>query len=222
MIQAYRNSPIVPAHNKYLAVSWRNAIYVQHNAVEGLSLAGRIQGALADACIEILHANKIGPVFKWVDNFVIFRSPVASGPLTDVYKYDYDLTKVTDITDLLGIPWHPLSKKGQDFGSSFTYLSLHWDIASKCVSLPDEKRRRVLLKLALFLGKTRVCQKECASLHGSLQHVSFVYRDARCALPALSTFLSKFPNEFVIHYTPRAVTSDMNLWRDCLAGPTMT
>jgi len=75
MVQAYRNSPIIPAHKKYLAVSWHDSIYMQHNAIEGLSSVGGIQGAPADTCIEILCANKITPILKWVDDFVIFRSP---------------------------------------------------------------------------------------------------------------------------------------------------
>src|SRR5882724_7637846 len=209
MIQVYRNSPIILAHKKYLAVSWQNDIYIQHNSIKGLSLAGGIQGTPADACIEILCTNKIAPVFKWVDDFVIFRSPAASHPLTDIDVYDYYLTNVTKIMDLLGIPWHLISKKGQYFGPSFTYLGFHWDLTLQSISLPDKKRHRILLKLTLFLSKPRVCGKDCASLHGSLQHISFVY--ARCALPTLLTFLSMFPNNFVMHYTPRAMTSDMNL-----------
>ena len=114
MVQAYRNSPIIPEHKKYLAVCWRDEIYVQHNAVEGLSSAGGIQGTPADTCIEILHANDISPVFKWVNDFVIFRSPSDHHTtLTDrSYDYDtdctyaYDLTCMMQITDPLGIPWH--------------------------------------------------------------------------------------------------------------------
>src|SRR5882724_5373637 len=120
MIQAYRNSPIIPAHKKYLAVCWQDGIYVQHNTIEGLSSEGRIQGTPADTCIEILCTNKITPVFKWVDNFVIFRSPSTSHLLVHQYTYDYDLACMTRITNLLGIPWH--LTKGQDFGPSFKYL----------------------------------------------------------------------------------------------------
>jgi len=127
MVQAYWNSPIVPMHKKYLAVSWRDSIYVQHNAIKGLSSASGIQGALADACIEILRANKITPVLKWVDDFVIFRSPSTSSLSVDEYTFDYDLACIAQITDPLGIPWHAVLKKGQDFGSSFKYLGFLWD-----------------------------------------------------------------------------------------------
>ena len=65
-------------------------------------------------------------------------------------------------------------------------------------------------------------QKDCASLHGSLQHVSFIYRDAWNALPLLTTFLSKFPNEYVLHHVPHTVTSDLSLWLACLTGLTVS
>src|SRR5882724_7684706 len=186
MVQAYRNSPIIPEHKKYLAVCWWDEIYIQHNAVEGLSSAGSIQGMPADACIEILHANDIGPVFKWVDDFVIFRLPSnCHATLTDHsydcdsdHTYAYDLTCVMQITDPLSIPWHPISKKGQDFGPSFKYLSFLWNLSDHSIPLPKEKQHRLLLKIDLFISKPRVSRKDCTSLHGSLQHLSFIYCDA--------------------------------------------
>jgi len=67
-----------------------------------------------------------------------------------------------------------------------------------------------------------VSQKDCTSLHGSLQHVSFIYHDAWNALPSLSAFLSKFPNEYVLHHVPHMVMNDLMLWLTCLTGPTMS
>jgi len=194
MIQAYRNSPIIPAHKKYMAICWRDNIYIQHNAIEGLASAGGIQGAPADACIEILRVHKISPVFKWVNDFVIFRSPSSSHLPTDQYYYDYDLPCMTKITEPLGIPWHPISKKGQDFGQMFKYLGFHWDLIQWTVSLPDEKHCTALMKLTHFLGNPRVSQKDCASLHSSLQHISFVYHNACCALSSLVNLLDEVPN----------------------------
>src|SRR5882724_11355707 len=199
MVQAYRNSPIILEHKKYLAVCWQDKIYIQHNTVEGLSSAGSIQGTPTNACIEILCANDIGPMFKWVDDFVIFRSPSDHhATLTDCsYDYDtnhtyaYDLTCMMQITDPLSIPWHPISKKGQDFGLSFKYLSFLWNLADCSVSLPKEKQRKLVLKINLFISKPCVSRKDCASLHRSLQHVSFIYCDTRNTLPSLTAFLSK-------------------------------
>ena len=129
---------------------------------------------------------------------------------------------MTRIKDLFGIPWHLTLKKGQDFSLTFKYLGFQGDLTLKTVSIPDKKRCRALLKLSLFLSNPRVSQKDCVSLHGSLQHISFVYRDTCCALPALSTFLSKFPNDYVLHHTPHTMISNMDMWLVCLSGPTMS
>jgi len=80
MIQAYRNSPINPAHKKYMAICWQDNIYMQHKStcstmpLKALHSEARIQGAPTDTCIKILCMHKISPVFKRVDDFVIFRS----------------------------------------------------------------------------------------------------------------------------------------------------
>jgi len=153
MIQAYRNSLIIPTQKKYLAISWHASIYVQHNVIEGLYSVGGIQGSLAHACIDILHAKKIHPIFKWVDNFVIFHSPSLPHLRDDPFLYNYDLSSVFNVTDPLGSPWNPISKKGQDFGMTFKYLGLIWDLMAQMVSLPIDKHDRSLLKLTAFTSK---------------------------------------------------------------------
>ena len=141
IVQAYRCSPIAPQHKRYLAFHWNNGIFVQHNAIEGLAPAGGIQGAPADACIAILAHQGISPIFKWVDDFVVFRSPRSPNSVTsDEISHPYDLDSIFCITNPLGIPWHSISKKGQDFASSFTYLGFHWDLVNRTVTILSKKR----------------------------------------------------------------------------------
>src|SRR5882724_9250252 len=104
---------------------WKGSIYIDHCAMEGLCSAGNIQGCPADSLVAIFHKKSIGPVLKWVDYFAIFHSPVSSG--TNAYgvikySYSYDLPMIMDITDPLGIPWHQIETKGQDFGSTVSYI----------------------------------------------------------------------------------------------------
>jgi len=49
---------------------WNGSIYVQHVTIEGLAMAGGIQGNVADATLTILKYHKVEPAIKWVDNFV--------------------------------------------------------------------------------------------------------------------------------------------------------
>jgi len=213
MIQAYRISLIILTHKKYLVVCWCDSIYVQHNSIKNLSSAGGIQGTPADACIDILHANKIHPIFKWVDDFVIFHSPSLLC-LPDAVFY---------VTDPLGIPWHPVSKKGQDFGMTFKYLGLIWYLTAQMVSLPIDKCNHSLLKLTTFTSRQCMSQNDCTSLLSTLQHVCFIYQDTCSSLPALSQFLAKFPNNYILlHHGPHTVLDDLEIWWQCLLCQTMT
>jgi len=196
MIQAYWYSPIIPTHKKYLAVCWCDRIYMKHNAIEGLASAGGIQGTLADTCVEILSAHGIWPVFKWVNSFVIFKSPSNMTLADSHHAYNYDLASVFRITDPLRIPWHPIFKKGQDFSLTFKYLSFLWNLPDCSVSLPEEKCLWVLLKLTNFLiKKPWACQKDYTSLQGSLN------------TPPLSVMTPKVPSPLYHTSSPNSQMS---------------
>ena len=222
IVQAYHCSPLAPCHKKYIVFHWNNNFYVQHNVIEGLAPARGIQGAVADACIAILNHHGIAPISKWVDDFIIFCSP--SQPLHSPLQnpsFNYDLASLLHLTDPLRIPWHPISKKGQDFDTSFVYLGFRWDLSTCSISIPDEKRTQTLAKLNAFINiSTSVTHCDCVSLHGTLQHLSFVVQDGHSFLPSLSTFLAKFSNNFIWHHIPSPFLCDLRWWQACLALPT--
>jgi len=56
------------------------------------------------------------------------------------------------VTDPLGIPWHPIEKKGQDFGVMVKYVGFLWDLVHHKVSLPEKKCIKLLSKLDGFLS----------------------------------------------------------------------
>ena len=98
-------------------------------AIEGLATAGGIQGNVADAALAILKHHEVEPAVKWVDNFIFFQVPLLaiespSSPPT----FKFDLNKILRITAPLGIPWHPITWKGQDFSDTLYYVSFTWDI----------------------------------------------------------------------------------------------
>ena len=62
--QAYHNSLIAPVHRPYLTVSWNDTVYIGHVTVEGLAMAGGIQGCPAGALLDILQHHWIEHVFK--------------------------------------------------------------------------------------------------------------------------------------------------------------
>ena len=212
--KAYCNSPISPAHKKYLCVYWKDCVYVQHVAVEGLATAGGIQGTMADATVALLKFHAIEPTIKWVDDFIFFWSPCKPVVWPTPPVFHYDLSSIRNIIEPLGIPWHPITKKGHDFQSSFTYVGFDWDIPSRSVSVSAEKRLRLLSKVLMLLmtPPPRVTNKTVASIHGSLQHVTIVYLQGRSHLTPLSSFLAKFPNEHILHNIPIACLRLLSWW----------
>lgn len=223
-IKAYRCSPIIFEHKKYIACMWKGLIYPNHCAPFGLTTSGSIQGNVADAFNDILHANGIPGVFKWVDDYDILRQPssqrlIPSGIIE--YSYTFDLQKILDISRPLGIMWHDVSEKGHDFAYQTTYLGFRWDLATKHVCLSEKKREKYLAKVTSFLQcrPKPVRFNEASSLHGTLQHVCFVYWAGKAYLPALSAFVGHFPNKYVAHHPSKNVWNDLEWWKICLLTP---
>src|SRR5882724_11222576 len=143
IISAYHNSPLFPAHKAYVASMWRDRIYVDHCTMEGLSSAGNIQGSPADALVTIIKSKLFDVVLKWVDDFVFFHVPIPHPLNTHThthFQYKYDISSVFAITDPLGVPWHPINAKGQDFSPSVPYVGFLWSLENHTVSLSCKKR----------------------------------------------------------------------------------
>jgi len=177
---AYRTVPVWPPHKRFLVVGFDGSFWIDHNFPFGLTTAGGVQGHVADATIDILHAMDISPIKKWVDDHAMFRFPVAGGVLGPdgslSYEYLFDLLSIFSATRPLGIPWHP--EKCADFDTIFTYLGFLWDLVYRSVSLPEVKRLKYLAKLeAILLSLSRspfMSQKDALGIHGMLSYVTFV------------------------------------------------
>lgn len=223
-VKAYRASPIKPDHKRYIASMWRGLIFPNHAAPFGLTTSGNIQGVVADALIHIFRYHHIPRALKWVDDFNIQREPISQTLLPDgrvEYQYGFDMDTVRNITDPLGIQWHPFTKKGHDFDYQTEYTGFSWDLQQKRVALPEAKRTRYLRKVTDFLAGNSgvVREKETVSLHGTLQHVCFVYRHGGVLMPSISRFASSFPHRFAQHHIPSGVRSDLQEWQRLLAQP---
>jgi len=59
--KAYHNSPIAPAHKKYLCVFWKGVVYVQHVAIDGLSTAAAFKGLWQMQPLQCLKLVTSGP-----------------------------------------------------------------------------------------------------------------------------------------------------------------
>jgi len=59
-------------------------------------------------------------------------------------------------------------------------------------------------------------RKECMSILGTLQHISFIYKEGHSTLPPLTAFISKFHDDFACHHTPKSVTKSLCWWEAVL------
>jgi len=112
---------------------WCDKIYINHCAMEGLSSLGNIQGVPADALVAIIKSHGVDNVLKWVDDFCFFCTPSSS--CTDSqgglqHHYSINITSILSVMDPLGIPWHPIATKGQDFASSVMYVGFLWYLST--------------------------------------------------------------------------------------------
>ena len=187
LIKAYRASPIIPAHKCYLPYFWSGGIWVEHCAPFGFKTAGNIQGVPADAFVDTCASRNMNPIVKWVDDLNIFRFPLYKTP-DNLYVYPYDMQDIFAVSGPLGMQWHPFSKKGHDFAFLTTYAGFDGHLPLRRVILPEKKRLKHLLKAQRFLDSSRskVQQKQVSSIHGTLQHDCFIFRDGRSYLPGPS------------------------------------
>ena len=182
MTCTYRNSPLAPAHKAYVTSMWQGSIYIDHCTMGGLSSSSNIQGCPANALITIFKLNSIGPAIKWVDDFVLFCTPSSS--FINVkgapkHSYTYDLSTVMELTDSLGVPWHTINVKGQDFNSIVPYIGFIWDLEHHSISLSTKKCLKYLSKVHSLLNVTNslFSRKDCMSILSTLQHISFIYKE---------------------------------------------
>jgi len=101
----------------------------------------------------------------------------------------------------------------------FTYMGFNWNIELHSVSVPDKKCRHVMLKLESILDpmKKTFTHHDIPSLHGSLQHLTFIYRDGCHVLTSLLSFLGHFPNDYVKHHIPKPTHEQLSWWHIVLS-----
>ena len=194
--------------------------YIDHDMIFGLSTAGGHQGEVADATVDICESRDIGPMIKWVDDFNVFRFPIAGDGIVTPFIYAYDLASMKDRISDLNVPWHP--NKGQDFKDTVVYVGFLWDLPARTVSLTENKRFKFKRRFNDFLRdyrSNRISEKEVLKLSGSLSHIAFVYTSGRSYLSSLYTFSASFVSKFRPRWVPASVLSDLAHWSKILDSP---
>jgi hypothetical protein len=213
---AFRCCPIIPSQQCSFIIHWNGSYYIDHNAPFGATSAGGVFGRVADAKSAILKSKNIGPSKNWVDDFVFFRFPISLHP-TPVFPYS--LSDIYALARRLGWPWK--ESKTRPFSSEFKYLGFLWNLSTKTVQIPDQKKRRYLEKLAPWTVGQKFLKKDVESILGTLVHCSLALPDGRSHLPSLSRFAVSFnysSSPFVRRTPNPSVLTDIHWWRTQLAA----
>lgn len=224
----HRRTPIAPAHKHRFVVQGRvGDFYIQHCCPFGATASESNSGNMTAAIIALWDAFGFGPSSKWSDDVTSLQFPLSgSGTEDDPFVYGWSRQDMISATASTGIPWH--EDKGQDFAPSFLYVGFSWNIDSRIVSLPEEKRFRYLYRCDVFLALVEsgeaVNEKRLLELHGVLCHITFVIQLGRSHLPSISNFITRFNDypEGKCLRPPPSVKTDVNWWFKTLSSPNLS
>ncbi|KAF5368688.1 hypothetical protein D9615_010307 [Tricholomella constricta] len=211
----HRTCPALPDYKPFLIVSFKGDFYIDHVHPFGARPASSNSGQVANASIDIWHAETWPSClfFKYEDDIEAVRYPVSTGPFHEgPYHYTHDRDSVMALVADLNIPWHP-DKTDTHFSTNFTYIGFSWDLVLRRVSLPEKKRLKYLNRVALMLNahlKNRAAfnLRDIQIIYGTLVHVTFVYPEGSSRLPVFSNFMSGYKsNTFVTHHLSDSVVA---------------
>ena len=215
---AFRCCPITPAQQRNFIIHWNDLFYIDHNAPFGATSAGGVFGRVADAKSAILKSRNIGPSKKWVDDFVFFRFPISVD--SGIPSFPYALSDIYDLASQLGWPWK--DSKTRPFAPEFKYLGFIWNLSTKNVQIPADKKNRYLIKLQPWIQGQKFSRKDAESILGTLVHCSLAVPDGRSHLPSIARFAASFnyASSAYAHRSPNAsVLIDIDWWRTQLSAP---
>ena len=196
---AYRITPVRPDQQWALVVHWKDDFFVDRALPFGLASSAGIFGWVADLLVDLyVHSGQFGPLVKWVDDFFAVRLPHQSWTETDF----------TSHTAMFGVPWS--LKKLRALNVIQWYIGFDWDLTTKSVSLPEEKKNSILTLITLWLASNgRFTVKDAQSLHGKLVFIASIFYLIRPYLPSIVHFAESFRDPRAKLHPPRSVHRDL-------------
>lgn len=202
---AYRTVPLAPDQQNWFVLAYDGSFYLDHAVCFGARPSAGLWGRIADAIRALAQARGVR-VLKWVDDFVVFRSPRGVQFTTDDF---------TSWSASFGVPW--AEDKTKDFSSTPKYVGFIWNIHAKTVRLPDNKRQEGLALLASWLEPTATrTQREAESLHGKMVHWAMVLPLARPFMPSLVRWAASFRSPRRPQRVADSVQRDLEWYRSIM------
>jgi hypothetical protein len=218
---AYRQIPIRPEDRPHLIVHWDNNFFLDGNVPFGAASSNGLFARCGDAMALIYDRLGFGTIHKWVDDFLFIQFPPGSHTLAVESSKFASMEAVYQVAESLGWPWK--HTKTKPFASSFAYLGFSWDLESKWVSLPDQKRQKYLNRIKEWIMSAKSSLVDTERLVGCLVHCALVVPDGRPHLRALIAFTASFPHDrrlpFLKKPHPKEAVQEVDWWRARLSIP---
>ena len=127
-------------------------------------------------------------------------------------EFAYADVDINRLSAHLGIRWE--LSKSIPFGEEVSYLGFRWNLRSRAVHLPDEKKTRYLAVIEEWRKKRTHDLMETQRLYGKLLHATLVIPAGRAHLTSLEAMLASFnDNPFRPHTPPRSTPDDLDWWQ---------
>ncbi|CAF0995334.1 unnamed protein product [Didymodactylos carnosus] len=173
IVDAFKMIPVKPELWRYLGICWNGFYYFYTRLVFGSRSSPKIFDLFSSITCWIAKENYgIRFILHLLDDFIPFHPPDEADPTMVSMKLMFKR---------LNVPLSPLKTVGPTF--VLEYLGIIIDSQLMLVSLPEDKRVRVLETVYTYLNKKRCTKRELLSITGYLGHASRV-------IPAGRSFVS--------------------------------
>ena len=196
---AYRITPVRPDQQWALVVHWDGQFYVDRALPFGLASSAGVFGSVADMLVALYnYSHKFGPMVKWVDDFFAILLPHQSWNEADFMQF----------TGRFGVPWS--TKKPCPLNVIQRYIGFNWNLNTRSVSLPDEKKSAALNLINQWLAVDgKFTLTETLAFHGKLVFIASIFHLIRPYLPSVIEFSRTFRDPRSKLHVPRSTRRDI-------------
>ena len=177
--EAYRIIPVHPEDRPFLAVRWRDSVFVDCQLSFGLPSAPAIFSAVGEALEWVLRQRGVRAVVHYVDDFLLLGAPASP-------ECQQALSTTLATCEELGMPIAPDKTEGPS--TRITFLGIELDPSNMSASLPPDKLQKLRGMVGELSGAKVVRDRhKLESLIGHLVHASKVCPLGNAFLSALFT-----------------------------------
>lgn len=204
---AYRQMPVHILDQPHTVVYWDDAYWVDHCVPFGAASSNGIFGRCGDAMALIYARLGFGLIFKWVDDFLFIQHPTTRFSPSE-YSTFGELDAIYAVAQSLGWPWKEV--KTRPFAFIFIYLGFEWNLATKFVSIPENKRAKYTSKIRSWIDRGTANLRDTQSVVGTLVHCALAIPEGRPRLAGLIAFAATLPRDDTSKFARRPISKRAN------------